>query len=91
MKNKTKIELFTATECCSQNATEACSQESNQCDCEVAVYSTDTDPGKARAKELGVESYPAIAINDQVLTCEPIANAISAALASMKSSSSCCC
>lgn len=91
MKNKTKIEVFTQTGCCepaaSQNRCDDCQCDDPQCDCEISCLSTDTAPGKARAKELNITSFPALAINDQAISCAPVANAIAKAL----SQRDCCC
>ncbi len=89
MKTRTKIELITDTSCCSSEAGKSCCEDSQSCDCELHLYPVDTDAGKARAAELGATRYPAMAINDQLITCEPIVKALAAALKS-KECCSCC-
>lgn len=91
MKNKTKIEVFTQTPCCPPAPAQDCCDDSqcndSQCDCEISYHSADTAPGKARAEELKITAYPAVAINDQAISCSPIANAIGKALTQQD----CCC
>ncbi|MBK1879520.1 hypothetical protein [Pelagicoccus mobilis] len=73
MKNETKIEIITATACCADSADQNCCQDQS-CNCELTLYSADTDNGKARAAELGAQCFPAVAINGQLLPCTPTAN-----------------
>jgi len=68
MKKKRKIEIFSAGCPLCVEAIETVSSKSCP-SCEVTVISMHDNEGAARAKELGVRSVPAVAIDGKLADC----------------------
>lgn len=87
MNTHTKIEIFaakaTATDCCSTQTNPA----SCQCDdCDFTLYKADDEAGLKRAEELDISEFPAVAINNQIISCSVVSKALEQVLESQ-----CCC
>lgn len=85
MNTHTKIEIFAAAEttCCTEQSNPA----SCQCDdCDFTLYKAGAEASSKRAEELGISEFPAVAINDQLISCKAVAKAFEQVL-----DSQCCC